>query len=273
MNQMTPADFIQLASRYTVARMIERDDFQKRLSQNLPVSLHELLYPLIQGYDSVAMKSDIELGGTDQKFNLLVGRDLQRSFSQTPQMILTMPLLEGTDGVQKMSKSLGNAIGVLDSPTEMFGKVMSISDDLMWRYKLLLTDDSLEEIEAQKKQVSDGSLHPRKVKDALAQALVARYHSPEKGQEASQEFQRVFSKKELPDEVPEAATWGAEPRPLWKVLAEFKLCPSNAEARRMVRQGAVSIDGEKAGDENQELEGNRSYLLKVGKKRFLRITA
>ena len=179
MNNFSSVEMIELAAHYTVARMLERDDFQKRLAQNLPVSIHELMYPLIQGYDSVALKSDVELGGTDQKFNLLVGRDLQRAYGQKPQIVLTMPLLEGTDGVQKMSKSLGNSIGVFDAPNDMFGKIMSISDELMWRYYELLSQVNAEELEALKKQAASGTLNPKNAKMDLAKEIVARYHSPE----------------------------------------------------------------------------------------------
>lgn len=273
MNKMTPVDFINLAAKYTVARMIERDDFQKRLSQNLPVSLHELLYPLVQGYDSVAMQSDVELGGTDQKFNLLVGRDLQRAHGQAPQIVLTMPLLEGTDGVQKMSKSLGNAIGVMDKPGEMFGKIMSVSDEMMWRYYELLSDVSTEELARLKADAQSGALNPKVAKVQLGREMVARYHDEAAADQAVAEFENVFKKKELPDEVPEYPGWGEEARPLWRVLKETNLCPSSSDARRMIRQGAVSVDGEKVSDENHALSGDRDRLLKVGKKRFLKITA
>ncbi len=207
MKQFSATDMIQLAARYTVARMVERDDFQKRLANNLPVSIHELLYPLIQGYDSVAMEADIELGGTDQKFNLLVGRDLQRAYNMEPQCILTMPLLEGTDGVQKMSKSLNNSIGVLDSPVEMFGKIMSISDDLMWRYYELLSNVSVDEWKALQKKSADGSLNPKEVKVLLARELVERYHSTEAAEKAVSEFDNVFKNKNVPEDIPTYATW------------------------------------------------------------------
>ncbi len=272
MNKLTPVDFINLAAKYTVARMIERDDFQKRLAANLPISLHELLYPLIQGYDSVVMQSDVELGGTDQKFNLLVGRDLQRAHGQVPQNILTMPLLEGTDGVNKMSKSLNNSIGVLDSGSEMFGKIMSISDDLMWRYYELLSEISTEELAKLKQDASSGALNPKIAKVQLGRELVTRYHSEDVADKAVQEFENVFKKKELPDEVPEFPGWGSESWPVWKVLKESALCSTTSDARRMIKQGAVSIDGEKVTDENHEISGDRNCLIKVGKKRFLKIT-
>ncbi len=272
MNKFTSVDMINLAAKYTVARMIERDDFQKRLANNQPVSLHELFYPLIQGYDSVAIKSDIELGGTDQKFNLLVGRDLQRSYSLPPQVIITMPLLEGTDGVQKMSKSLGNSIGVLESPNEMFGKLLSISDDLMWRYFELLSEISGEELKQIKLQTQEGKLNPKTVKVRLAKEIVGRYHDLEKADQAETEFENVFKNKNLPKDIPTIESWGAERRWICKVLADAKICGSTSEAKRMVKQGAVSIDGEKVTDDSLEIQGDQEYLIKVGKKRFLRIT-
>ena len=271
MNQFSSTDMINLAARYTVARMIERDDFQKRLTNNQPVSIHELLYPLIQGYDSVAMKSDVELGGTDQKFNLLVGRDLQRAYQMEPQNIITMPLLEGTDGVQKMSKSLGNSIGVMDPPGEMFGKIMSVSDDLMWRYFELLSDISTDDLKALKDKAKSGTMNPKNVKVQLAKELVTRYHSEEDAEQAAREFENVFKDKKLPTDIPTVKTWGLEPRWIGKVLADSKVCPSTSDAKRMIKQGAVSVDGEKVTDENLALNGGQEYLIKVGKKRFLKI--
>ena len=270
-NRLTPADWVQLTAKYTVARMLERDDFQKRLSQNLPISMHELLYPLIQGYDSVAMGADVELGGTDQKFNLLVGRDLQRAYGQAPQVILTMPLLEGTDGVQKMSKSLNNSIGVQDRPGEMFGKIMSISDDLMWRYFELLSDTPAEELARFREQAASGALNPRDLKAQLGRELVARFHTPEAAEQAAREFDEVFRNKHLPAEIPEWTGWGPAARPVFEVLYDSGLCTSKSEARRLVRQGAVSVDGQRLTDENHPLTGDREHLLKVGKKRFLKI--
>jgi tyrosyl-tRNA synthetase len=272
MNKFSSTDMINLAARYTVARMIERDDFQKRLSSNQPVSIHELLYPLIQGYDSVAMKSDVELGGTDQKFNLLVGRDLQRAYQMEPQNIITMPLLEGTDGVQKMSKSLGNSIGVMDRPGDMFGKIMSISDDLMWRYFELLSDTAAKDLKTLRDKTVSGEMNPKNVKVLLGQELVARYHSEGASELAAQEFENVFKDKNLPTDIPTIKTWGTEPRWIGKVLADAKVCPSTSDAKRMIKQGAVSVDGEKVTDENLALNGSQEYLIKVGKKRFLKIT-
>lgn len=272
MNKFSSTDMINLAARYTVARMIERDDFQKRLAGNQPVSIHELLYPLIQGYDSVAMKSDVELGGTDQKFNLLVGRDLQRAYQMDPQNIVTMPLLEGTDGVQKMSKSLGNSIGVMDPPGDMFGKIMSISDDLMWRYFELLSDIAANDLKKLRDKAANGEMNPKHVKVQLGKELVTRYHSEKAAEQAAREFENVFKDKNLPSEIPTVKTWGAEPRWIGKVLADTKVCPSTSDAKRMIQQGAVSVDGEKVTDANLALNGDQEYLIKVGKKRFLKIT-
>ena len=271
MNKFSSVNMIELAAHYTVARMLERDDFQKRLAQNLPVSIHELMYPLIQGYDSVALKSDVELGGTDQKFNLLVGRDLQRAYGQKPQVVLTMPLLEGTDGVQKMSKSLGNSIGVFDAPNDMFGKIMSISDDLMWRYYELLSQVNAEELETLKKQAASGALNPKNAKVDLAKEIVARYHSPELAETALTEFENVFKKKNLPEDIPVAKGWGNGLQGICNILKDHKMTDSTSAARRLIQQGSVTVNGEKISDVNQELPGNQEYLIKVGKKRFLKI--
>ncbi len=273
MNKFSSVDMIGLAARYTVARMLERDDFQKRMANNLPVSIHELMYPLIQGYDSVALKADVELGGTDQKFNLLVGRDMQRSYGVAPQTVLTMPLLEGTDGVQKMSKSLGNSIGVLDKPGEMFGKIMSVSDELMWRYYELLSDVTGVELDSLRSQAKTGELNPKHAKVGLAKEIVARYHSTELAAEAAQEFDNVFKNKNVPDKIPEAKTWGGEARWICKVLTDHSLTDSTSAARRLIQQGAVSVNGQKISDKDHQLEGNQGHLIKVGKKRFLKITA
>ena len=272
MNKFSSTDMINLAARYTVARMIERDDFQKRLSNNQPVFIHELLYPLIQGYDSVAMKADVELGGTDQKFNLLVGRDLQRAYQMKPQNIITMPLLEGTGGGQKMSKSLGNSIGVMDPPGDMFGKIMSISDNLMWRYFELLSDIATSDLKSLRAQAEHGEINPKNVKVRLGKELVARYHSEDDAEQAAREFENVFKDKKLPTDIPTLKSWGAESRWIGKVLADSRVCPSTSDAKRMIKQGAVSVDGEKVTDENLALNGNQEYLIKVGKKRFLKIT-
>ena len=271
MNKFSSVNMIELAAHYTVARMLERDDFQKRLAKNLPVSIHELMYPLIQGYDSVALKSDIELGGTDQKFNLLVGRDLQRAYGQKPQVVLTMPLLEGTDGVQKMSKSLGNSIGVFDAPNEMFGKIMSISDDLMWRYYELLSSISIDDLEVMKKQSQSGMLNPKNAKMNLAEEIVALYNSPELAKKALNEFENVFKKKKLPEDILVAKGWGDGLLGICNILKEHNLTDSTSAARRLIQQGSVTINGEKVSNVNQELRGNQEYLIKVGKKRFLKI--
>ena len=271
MNKFTSVHMIELAAHYTVARMLERDDFQKRLAKNLPVSIHELMYPLIQGYDSVALQSDIELGGTDQKFNLLVGRDLQRAYGQKPQVVLTMPLLEGTDGVQKMSKSLGNSIGVFDAPNEMFGKIMSISDDLMWRYYELLSQVSAQDLEVMKKQSEAGTLNPKNSKMNLAKEIVTLYHSPALADMALAEFENVFKKKNLPEDIPVVKGWGDELKGICNILKDHNLTDSTSAARRLIQQGSVTINGEKISDVNQELPGNLEYLIKVGKKRFLKI--
>jgi len=271
MNKFSSVNMIELAAHYTVARMLERDDFQKRLAKNLPVSIHELMYPLIQGYDSVALKSDIELGGTDQKFNLLVGRDLQRAYGQKPQVVLTMPLLEGTDGVQKMSKSLGNSIGVFDAPNEMFGKIMSISDDLMWRYYELLSSISIDDLEVMKKQSQLGMLNPKNAKMNLAEEIVALYNSPELAKKALNEFENVFKKKKLPEDILVAKGWGDGLLGICNILKEHNLTDSTSAARRLIQQGSVTINGEKVSNVNQELRGNQEYLIKVGKKRFLKI--
>ena len=271
MNKFSSVNMIELAAHYTVARMLERDDFQKRLAKNLPVSIHELMYPLIQGYDSVALKADIELGGTDQKFNLLVGRDLQRAYGQKPQVVLTMPLLEGTDGVQKMSKSLGNSIGVFDAPNEMFGKIMSISDDLMWRYYELLSSISIDDLEVMKKQSQSGMLNPKNAKMNLAEEIAALYNSPELAKKALNEFENVFKKKKLPEDILVAKGWGDGLLGICNILKEHNLTDSTSAARRLIQQGSVTINGEKVSNVNQELQGNQEYLIKVGKKRFLKI--
>jgi len=271
MGKFSSVNMIELAAQYTVARMLERDDFQKRLAKNLPVSIHELMYPLIQGYDSVALKSDVELGGTDQKFNLLVGRDLQRAYGQKPQIVLTMPLLEGTDGVQKMSKSLGNSIGVFDPPNEMFGKIMSISDDLMWRYYELLSQVSMDELSWLKEQAKSGTLNPKNAKINLAKEIVTRYHSSDLAESAIIEFENVFKKKNIPEDIPIIIGWGSEPYNICNILKDNKLTDSTSAARRLIQQGSVTVNGEKVEDVNQEFSGDQEYLIKVGKKRFLKI--
>ena len=261
MNRMTAEQLIHLSAHYSVARMLERDDFHKRHHDQKPISIHEFLYPLVQGYDSVALEADVELGGTDQKFNLLVGRELQRAYGQSPQVVLTMPLLEGTDGVRKMSKSLGNYIAVEDPPGEMFGKIMSISDQLMLRYYELLTTADLNAVKA---------MHPMDAKLALAQEIVTRYHGASAGDQARAEFKQRFSEREFPAKTAERKALPAGPTPLVAVLAKAGLAPSKTEARRLIAQGGVEVDGEKVTDGDHIVSGEpgRDYRLKVGKKRF-----
>jgi tyrosyl-tRNA synthetase len=261
MNRMTAEQLIHLSAHYSVARMLERDDFHKRHHDQKPISIHEFLYPLVQGYDSVALEADIELGGTDQKFNLLVGRELQRAYGQAPQVVITMPLLEGTDGTRKMSKSLGNYIALEDAPGEMFGKIMSISDQLMLRYYELLTTADLPSVKA---------MHPMDAKLALAQELVTRYHGASAGEQARAEFKQRFSEREFPIESAERKVLSAGSTPLVAVLAKAGLAPSKTEARRLIAQGGVEVDGEKVTDGDHIMSGEpgRDYRLKVGKKRF-----
>lgn len=270
MEKMSSYDMIKLTAQYTVARMLERDDFSKRYGDNKPISIHEFLYPLVQGYDSVALRSDVELGGTDQKFNLLVGRDLQRGEGQPPQVALTMPILEGLDGVQKMSKSLNNYIGITDTPKEMFGKVMSISDELMHRYYLLLSDRSLTELETLKNAIDSGEKHPMDAKKELAMEIIARFHSEEAAVEARAGFEQVFSKRENPDDMPEYKA-SADEKLVEIIVKGLKFLPSNGEAKRLAAQGGVYIDGEKTDDVYQTLTSGE-YVLKVGKRKFAKLT-
>ncbi|MCL4744825.1 MAG: tyrosine--tRNA ligase [Burkholderiaceae bacterium] len=260
---------IELAAKYTLARMLERDDFTKRYRGGLPISIHELLYPLMQGYDSVALASDIELGGTDQKFNLLVGRELQREYGQQPQCILTMPLLEGLDGVEKMSKSKGNYVGITEAPGEMFGKLMSISDDLMWRYYELLSMRPMAEIEALREQCSRGR-NPRDAKVALGQEIVARFHSKRAADDALAEFEARFRQGAIPSDIAEVVLAGA-PIPIGQVLKQAGLAPSTSEALRNLEQGGVRVDGERVSDKGLALAAG-SYVVQVGKRRFARVT-
>ena len=272
LTKLNASDMIGLASRYTVARMLEREDFSNRFSNQLPISIHEFLYPLIQGYDSVALKADVELGGTDQKFNLLVGRGLQREWRQSPQTVITMPLLEGLDGVNKMSKSLGNYIGINEPPGEIFGKVMSISDELMLRYYELLSDMSLIEFEKLKAGIKDGSLHPMEAKKRLGREMVARYHGSEIASQAEENFVKRFRDNQTPDEMPEVILAAeGEKVLLCKVLAQAELVKSNSEGRRAIQQGGVKISGERVGDENLEIACSGEYTIQVGKRRFARI--
>ncbi len=265
------ADVIKLGSELTVARMLERDDFKKRFEGQQPISIHEFFYPLAQGYDSVAMRADVELGGTDQLFNLLMGRDLQRNRGMEPQVVMTMPLLEGLDGVNKMSKSLGNYIGVAESADNIYGKVLSISDELMFRYYYLLSDLSETEIEQLKQKMEQGELHPKAVKQQLARELTARFHNQEAAILAEKNFEKVFQKGGIPDDVAVYKVAAGTVIPLANLLADADLVKSTSEARRMVQQGAVSIDGEKIEDIAIELAPQGEYLIKVGKRRFCKV--
>jgi len=257
---------IRLAARYTVARLLERDDFQRRFSDNQPISVHELLYPLMQGYDSVAMKADVELGGTDQKFNLLVGRELQKQYGQEPQCILTMPLLEGLDGKEKMSKSLGNYVGIAEPPREMFGKLMSVSDELMWRYIALLSFASEQEIERWKKD------KPRDVKARFAKEIVARFHDRSAADAAEAEFEQRFRHGVLPEDMPEVKVTLAGDWTFAQILKLAKLVESTSEANRLIEQGGVKVDGERLSDRSLKAQRGRTYVIQVGKRKFARVS-
>ena len=270
LGKMDATGFIKLASSYTVARMMERDDFEKRFREQRPISIHEFLYPLCQGYDSVALKSDVEMGGTDQKFNLLVGRTLQAHYGIESQCILTLPLLEGTDGVRKMSKSYGNYIGIDEAPAQIFGKVMAISDELMWRYYELLSAKSLEDIAALKASVQNGQLHPKAAKENLAHEMVSRYHSEKDADEARQGFNAVFAGGGVPDDMPEhSCTCGEDSTPP-VFLEAAGLVKSRGEAKRLMKEGALSVDGERCEDAVTPLVAGE-YVVKLGKKRFLKL--
>ncbi|HEV7844502.1 MAG TPA: tyrosine--tRNA ligase, partial [Pyrinomonadaceae bacterium] len=274
MTELGSAGFIRLASHITVKQILERDDLQKRHAEEKPIALHELLYPLVQGYDSVALNADVELGGTDQKFNLLVGRNLQREYGQEPQVCVITPLLEGTDGVQKMSKSLGNYIGINESPSEMFGKVMSISDELMWRYYELCTDLRAEEIAHLRQAAGSGARNPRDVKVELAKRIISDFHSAAEADAAEEAFNRVFKRKELPEEIEErtVAFGGWE---LKQLLVELGLASSKAEARRLIEQGGVYVDGKRSDPKVNEvlmlMPDRPGFDIRVGKRRFLRV--
>ncbi|MGH9871251.1 MAG: tyrosine--tRNA ligase [Pyrinomonadaceae bacterium] len=274
MDKLGSDGFIRLASHVTVKQILERDDFAKRLAEEKPIALHELLYPLTQAYDSVALEADVELGGTDQKFNLLMGRNLQREYNQEAQVAVITPLLEGTDGVQKMSKSLGNYIGINEPPAEIFGKVMSISDDLMWRYYELLTDLTLVEIGILRESTANGGRHPRDVKVELAKRIVSDFHSEAEAQAAEEEFNRVFRNKQTPEEVEERVIPVGD-RELRHLLVELGLASSNAEARELIKGGGVSLDGERVNLQTKYVisikPGKPSHDIKVGKRRFVRV--
>ena len=273
LNPLTSQEFIKLASQLTVARMLEREDFKVRFENERPISIHEFLYPLIQGYDSVALAADVELGGTDQLFNLLMGRDLQRVWGQEPQVVLTVPLLEGLDGVNKMSKSLGNYIGITDTAEDIYGKTLSVSDTLMFRYFELLSDLSIEEIVQLKAGVEAGTLHPKAVKQQLARELTARFHDSEAAQRAEENFQKVFAQHDNPEDMPEVQL-AKDGDGYWlpRLLVDAGLVGGTGEARRMIQQGAVSINGEKMADIEHKVETSGELILKVGKRRFSRVT-
>jgi tyrosyl-tRNA synthetase len=271
-SQLGADGMIKLAARYTVARMLERDDFSKRFAEQRPISIHEFLYPLMQGYDSVAMKADVELGGTDQKFNLLVGRELQKDFNQEPQVIVTMPLLEGLDGVNKMSKSLGNYVGVDDPPNDMFSKLMSISDELMWRYIELLSSAPLSTVEAWKRSTGEGA-NPRDIKVRFAQEIVERFHDRGAAESALQDFELRFRHGGVPDDIEERSIDVAgDGVPIVQVLKSSGLCPSTSDAQRMIEQGGVRVDGEKVADKALKLDSGATYVVQVGKRKFARVT-
>jgi len=271
MGEMDAAGLVRLASHHTVARMLERDDFNKRYTGGQPISIHEFLYPIVQGYDSVVLKADVELGGTDQKFNLLVGRQLQQDYGQEPQLVLTMPLLEGLDGVQKMSKSLGNYVGITDAPGDMFGKIMSISDDLMWRYFELLSFRSIDDVAALRKSVADG-MNPRDAKFELADEIVARFHDAAAATAAQEEFVARFQQGAMPEDIPEIALSGKEGElGIAHLLKEAGLVASTSEAFRMIKQGAVRIDGVRVEDRSLMIVVGSTAVYQVGKRRFARV--
>jgi tyrosyl-tRNA synthetase len=271
MSQLGSEGFVRLCSRYTVARMLEREEFSNRMKSQLPIAMHELLYPLVQGYDSVALEADVELGGTDQTFNLLVGRDLQREYGQESQVVLTTALLEGLDGVQKMSKSLGNYIGINEPPNEQFGKVMSISDELMFRYYELLTDVPLAELQKLRADIAAGHRHPMDAKADLAVRIITDYHGAPAAELAREEFNRVFRKHETPEDIETKNISIALPIRLTKLLASVNLAPSITEAQRLIESGAVHVNGERITDPKAEISAPGEYLFKVGKRRFLKL--
>ena len=272
MEAMNAADMIRLCAQYTVARMFERDDFRKRLQNNLPISIHEFLYPLVQGYDSVALKADVELGGHDQIFNLLVGRDIQKAYGQEAQIVVTVPLLEGTDGINKMSKSYGNYVGIDEPPDVIFGKLMSISDELMLKYYELLSDITLEELRELKEGIMRGTVHPKAAKVNFAHEMVKRFHGAEEAIQAERNFERVFKNKEVPADV-ETAVVKKDKDEIWipQLLAGIGMLSSTSEGRRMIAQGGVSINGTKVTDENFSIADASELLIKVGKRRFKKV--
>ncbi len=273
LGKLNAVDLIKLCSKYTVARMLERDDFANRFKKNIPIFIHEFIYPLLQGYDSVALEADVELGGTDQKFNLLVGRQLQKDYGQEPQCIITMPILEGLDGKQKMSKSLGNYVGINEPPNEIYGKLMSISDELMIRYYELLSDISYEDFVKLKEGIKNGTIHPMEAKKKLAFEIVARFHGYQKAKEAEEYFIKVFSKREIPIEEIPTVEIELNSNKIWicQLLKDVKMTSSTSEARRLIKQGALKINGEKITNESLELEKGFNGIVKLGKKRIKRI--
>lgn len=272
MDAFSAVDLIRLAATHTVARMLERDDFQKRYASHQPIAIHEFLYPLIQGYDSVALRADVELGGTDQKFNLLMGRELQKHYGQAPQVVLTMPLLVGLDGVNKMSKSLGNYIGINEPPQEIFGKLMSVSDDLMWRYIQLLSFESLQTIESWKQQVAAGA-NPRDIKVRFAQEIVARFHHPDAAKRALEDFESRFQKGAIPEEIPELNLQSANGAlPIPQLLKSAGLVASTSDAIRQIAGGGVKLDGERVTDKGIAVPIGATVIAQVGKRKFARVT-
>lgn len=271
LGDLSSQDWVQLCAKYTVARMIERDDFSKRLSEGRPVSIHELLYPLAQAYDSVFLKADFELGGTDQKFNLLVGRDIQREFGIEPQVLLMMPILEGLDGTEKMSKSMNNTIGITEPAVDIYGKIMSISDALMWRYYELLTDQSIDQIHSLRKELESGKIHPMEVKHRLAASIVGDFHSSEEMLKAREHFIRVIQNKEMPGDIPRFTLESSPEHNLVDLLIKASLASSKSEGRRLIQQGGVSVDGQMIGDERAVINLDE-FVIKVGKRRFVRFS-
>jgi tyrosyl-tRNA synthetase len=271
-DQLGAEGIIRLAAKYTVSQLLERDDFSRRFREERPIAVHELLYPLMQGYDSVAMKADVELGGTDQKFNLLVGRELQRQWGQEPQCILTMPLLEGLDGKEKMSKSVGNYVGIAEPPQEIFGKLMSISDELMWRYIELLSFEPLSTVRNWKAQVAEGG-NPRDVKVRFAKEIVARFHGQAAAQAAEDDFDQRFRRGEMPEDMPEVRLFYPETGlPITQLLKQLNLVPSTTEANRLIEQGGVKVNGDRVSDRALKLAKGGTYVVQVGKRKFARIT-
>jgi tyrosyl-tRNA synthetase len=273
LGKMSSFDVVRLCGHYRLARMLEREDFRSRLEKNLPISVHELLYPLLTAYDAVALESDIELGATEQKFNMLVHREIQREYGQTPEVVLTMPILVGLDGERKMSKSLGNYVGITEAPGEMFGKLMSISDELMWSYYDLLTDFGPHAMLRLREEVRTGALHPKRAKMELAHNIVAGFHGEDAAQKAGQEWDRIFSKREAPEAAPEHKLMRGQPKRLSALLVELNMAASRSEAERLIKQGGVEIDGQRVDDVKREVELSRplEFLLRAGKKKFLRI--